>query len=372
MSKNSYLIKQIKLFDTNKDFTKNSYHDVLIENGKIKQIDHDINVIGYEIINGNQMILTPGFIDSHSHVGMVKEFESVMSSDVNERFYPNNRLHLQAIDGTDLFNEHFYEAAKEGITTIVNTPGSAFPVGGWAANIKTAGEIENRVINSKAGIKLSVGNSPTEPSSQKPANSNIGVFALVRDCLEQIKLNKNKDPNLEKIKNKNLPIYVHISNTGDIYNLIRLKREYDFYFVIVHGGGGTLLAETLKQEGIDVIHGPILQFRHRLEYINVDFKSAINFTQSGHKSAFTLDFPVQLFPLFRMLLIWLIQNGLPHQDAMDLVTINPAKIMKIEQQIGSIEPGKDADLVLWSNDPFDLRSHVLMTLINGEIVYTNK
>ena len=368
---------------------------VLIENGKILEISKSLEEYepkkADQVIDANGMHLFPGFIDAHSHLGMWEDSIGFEGSDGNESVDPVTPQ-LRAIDGINPMDRTFEEARAGGITATATGPGSANVIGGQFAIIKTYGVcIDDMILKAPCAIKCALGENPKRTYNDREESpvTRMATAAILRESFikakdyAQRKRLAESDEEAEKpdfdfkmealvdVMEKKLPIKVHAHRADDILTAIRIAKEFDIGMTLEHCTEGHLIVDQLKRAGFAPIVGPSLSERSKFELKNLTFKTPGILSNAGIKIAIMTDHPVipiQYLPLCASLAV---KAGMDRDEAMKAITINAAQIIGVGERIGSIEKGKDADLVLWDRDPFDAHSEVLWTMIDGEVVYRN-
>lgn len=345
------------------------------------------------IIDIKGMILMPGLVDAHSHIGMMEDSVGFEGDDVNEMTDPVTP-HLRAIDGIYHGDRAFVEAYQNGVTTIVTGPGSANVIGGQFAALKTYGRsVDEMVIKAPCAMKFSFGENPKMVYHEKHQlpTTRMATAALIREQLYKAKEYLENLENYEKDKEENekpdfdmkleallpvikreLVIKAHAHRADDIMTAIRIAREFDLDMTLDHCTEGWMIADMLKESGCNVILGPILTDRSKIELRNQSVKAPGILSKAGIDVAIMSDHPC--VPSQHLMLCASLANreGMPQEEALKAITINAAKSVRLESRIGSLEPGKDADMVVYTRHPFDYLSKVKMTFINGKLVYENK
>lgn len=357
--------------------------DILIENGKIKEIGH---IDSKDYIDLNNMILTPGLIDAHSHIGMWEDSVGFEGADGNETTDPITP-ELRAIDAINPMDINFKEAIMGGVTTVSTGPGSANCMGGSFSIIKTYGKrIDNMIIREKSAIKIAFGENPKSSYglNDKTPTTRMAIASLIRQTLYEAtqylrKKNACESPEynmkyeaLIPVLEKEIPLKAHCHRADDIFTALRIKKEFDIDMTLDHCTEGHLISDELKKENIDIIVGPTFGSRSKVELKNKSFITPKVLQEAGINVSIMTDHPVIPQEHLNLCAQLAVKEGMNRYEALKAITINPAKTLKIDDRVGSIEVGKDADLVLWDNDPLDANSNVLMTIINGEIVYEKK
>lgn len=362
--------------------------DVRIENGKITEIGSHLDPKEAELIDAQGALLFPGFIDAHCHLGMWEDGIGFEGADGNEAVDPVTP-HMRAIDGINPMDRTFEEARNGGITACASGPGSANVLGGTFAAIKTAGNrIDQMLLKEPLAMKCAFGENPKRvyDAQKKTPSTRMGTAATLRETLfkakeywakkEQTKDDPSKQPGFDMklealgpVLRKEIPLKAHAHRADDILTAIRIAKEFDLNLTLDHCTEGHLIADHLVEEGYPAIVGPSLSERSKFELKNLTFDTPGILYKAGMKIAIMTDSPViplQYLPICAALAS---KHGLPQEEAVKAITINAAEILGLDDRIGSIEVGKDADMVLWDQHPFHYESKVLMTIIDGTIVY---
>ena len=338
-----------------------------------------------ETLDGEQGHVLPGFVDAHSHLGMFGDAQGFEADDGNEATDPCTP-HLRAIDAINPLDRCFQEARAAGVTTVLTGPGSANPISGQFAAIKTAGRwVDEMVIKAPVAMKLALGENPKCVYNERHETpvTRMATAAIIRENLHKAleyaeKLEKAEadeeedkpdyDAKLEAllpVVRGELSVHIHAHRADDIATGVRIAKEFGLKCVIVHGTEAHLIPELLEQEGIPVITGPALGDRSKPELANMTIESPAVLTLRGVKTAICTDHPevpIQYLPLCAALAV---KGGMNPEAALAAITINAAKIAGIDDRVGSLAPGKDADLVLTTGHPINLLSRVKAVFING-------
>lgn len=329
-------------------------------------------------------VLTPGLIDAHTHMGVFPlESEREPPVDTSNPITPEFRV----VDAFDPFDPAFKDAVSGGVTSVVVHPGAPMSFSqitepitimcGISAVAKTNGKI----IKEYAGIKMAVGEHPKRylASLKIPPTTRMGIIGVIRNYLEKTrkymekKSEKGEDPKLESLKGLlegKYPARIHVHDARDILAVIRLAEEYSIEIVLEHGTESHLMAKKLAERNIPVVYGPIIFSRRGTELKNLSAKNASLLEKEGVLFALTTDHPTIPIQYLRILAGVAECEGL--KDALKPITISAAKIAGISTTTGSIEVGKDADLVLFDGDPLESGTKVLCTIVDGEIAYSKE
>lgn len=370
-------IKNATVFDGNGNTL--DAQTILIEDGKFKQIDGELNIPdNYEVIDAGGKIITPGLIDVHSHLGVVEEgigSNGVDSNETSSATTPEVRA-LDAIDPTEV---GFQDCRNEGITTVQVMPGSANVIGGEMVVMKTVGNIvDEMLLRSPSGMKAALGENPKNAhgSKGKPPKTRMGIAALLRSKLIEAQNYLNSDKkernlgleNLVKVLNKEIPLRIHAHRANDIVTALRIKREFDIDMSLEHGTEGHEIAEFIAKHDVPVSVGPTMSSRNKVETKRKGWHTIKRLTDAGVSCSLTVDHPVIGVRFLRTSLVHAIREGLSEQEALKSITINAAKHLGVEDRVGSIEAGKDADFVIWNGNPFHLQDEVEAVYIDGQLV----
>lgn len=363
---------------------------ILIKDGKILEVGKDLVApLDAQVIDAEGRMVVPGFIDAHCHLGMWEEGIGFEGSDGNEMVDPVTP-HLRAIDGINPMDISFKEAHMGGITTAVTGPGSANVIGGMFVALKTYGKrVDDMIVKEPVAMKIAFGENPKRvyESQKKSPITRMATAAILRENLfkaknylekkQSAKEDSSKMPEydmkmeaLAKVLNKEIPLKAHAHRADDIFTALRIAKEFDVDITLDHCTEGHLIADYLAEEGKGAIVGPTLSNRSKFELKNLTFDTPRVLNEAGVKVAITTDAPViplQYLPICAGLAH---KSGLDEMEALKAITINPAEIVGISDRVGSIEAGKDADIVIFDSNPIkDIDCKTYMTIINGEIVY---
>ncbi len=363
--------------------------DILIEGGKIKKVAEEIpSPEGAEIIDAEGMWVMPGIVDAHCHIGMWEDGIGFEGADGNEETDPVTP-HLRAIDGINPEDTSFREAREHGITTVVTGPGSANVVGGQFAALKTYGRrVDDMIIKAPLAVKVALGENPKRVYSEqkKSPSTRMATAAILRETLIQAQEYKRKlelgkeDPDkmperdlgmevLVKVLDRELPLKVHAHRADDILTAIRIAKEFNVDITIDHCTEGHKITDFLLEDNARIIVGPLLTERSKVELKNLSFKAPAILSKAGLKVAIMSDHPVipiQYLPVCASLAV---REGMDEMEALKAITINAAWVSGLDDRVGSLEEGKDADVVIFDGHPLDVRSRTRMVFIDGKLVF---
>lgn len=356
------------------------------DDGKILKIAPKIEVPeGCTVVDAGGRLVTPGCVEAHCHVGLHNEAAGWEGRDYNETVDPITPQ-MRAIDSIYPQDEGIANALAGGVTTACTGPGSANVVGGTFAAIKLAGNrVDNMIVKAPAAMKCALGENPKRcygHDGKKAPMTRMGTAALLRELLFKTQRymqdkaegkNPAFDMKLEAmipVMEKKIPLKAHAHRADDIFTIIRIAKEFDLDLTLDHCTDGACVADELAKEGYPALVGPSFGSKSKLELAAKDFTTPGILYKAGIKVCIITDAPVtplQRLPLCAGLAA---QDGLPMEEAWRAITINPAEVLGIADRVGSLEEGKDGDLVIWTADPLTtIGGKAWMTLIEGKIVY---
>lgn len=364
---------------------------VEVENGKIRAVGEmsawTAAAAGPVYDAGGGHIL-PGFIDAHCHLGMFGNALGFEADDGNESTDPCTPQ-LRAIDAINPQDRCFREAREGGVTTVLTGPGSANPIAGQFAAIKTDGRwVDEMVLRAPAAMKMALGENPKTVYNERKETpiTRMATAAVIRQELsktleymdKQDKADAEEDTDapdydakleaLIPVLRGELPVHIHAHRADDIATAVRICREFGLKYVIVHGTEGHLLPELLAAEGAGVITGPSLTDRSKPELANLTIENPAILARAGVPVAICTDhpvIPVQYLPICAALAV---RGGLEPEEALAAITIHPARLAGLDKRVGSLEPGKDADIVVTTGHPLDWNGKVRYVFIGGKQV----
>lgn len=361
---------------------------ILIDAGKIVEVSDEIECSpDYEVIDAQGRLVTPGCIDGHCHIGLDNEGMGWEGWDYNEIVDPISPQ-LRAIDSINPQDEAFALAVRGGVTTAVTGPGSANVVGGTFTAIKLYGKrVDKMIIKDPVAMKCAFGENPKNcygKSAKKSPMTRMATAALLRELLFKTKRYMEDKENgkapafdmaleamIPVIKGE-IPLKAHAHRADDILTSIRIAKEFNVGLTLDHCTDGALIADELAEEGRSAFVGPSLSNKSKIELRNLSFTTPAALHAAGVPISIITDAPViplQYLPLCAGLAA---KAGLDKEEAWRAITINPARQTGIADRVGSIEAGKDADIVIWDADPLsEIGGEAYITLIDGKIVYQN-
>ena len=366
---------------------------VLVDGGKIVKVGKRIKIPdNAEVIDVSGKVVMPGLVEAHCHIGISEEKIGWAGSDGNEATDPATP-HMRALDGIKAnADEGGLEAAmKAGITTVQILPGSANVIGGTGVVVKTAPKavIDEMVVREPSGMKIAFGENPMRVYGQglkRMPSTRMGVAGVLREWLqkakgyaekrERLKDDPEKRPEVDLklealvpvIKGK-IPLRAHAHRADDIATAVRIAEEFGVEISWEHATEGHRIAEWIAGKGVPAVWGPSLGSRGKWEMRELGFDTPRILYEAGVKLAIQTDATGSNIRHLPIAAGMAVKHGLPYEEALRAITINPAEILGVADRVGSIEKGKDADLRILDGDPLELRTKVEMVLRDGEIVY---
>jgi imidazolonepropionase-like amidohydrolase len=366
---------------------------VLLDAGKIVAVGGpDLEVpAGAEVIDAAGKWVLPGFIDAHAHVGLAEEAEGWAGSDVNEMTNPVT-AYVRALDAINPADQGFRDAIGGGVLAVNINPGSGNPIGGQTAAVKCWGRVvDQMVLREPAGLKSALGENPKRVYGERKEtpSTRLGTAAVIREAfvqasnyLARLAAAEDQPPSerkpvdrdlgleaLGRVLRREIPWRQHCHRADDIATAMRISREFGYQLVIDHGTEAHLLADLIAEQEIPVIIGPLFTTRAKVELRNISLANPGRLAAAGVMIAITTDHPVVPINFLIHQATLSVKEGLDPRTALEAVTINPARILGVDDRIGSLEPGKDADLVIWSGDPLDVTSRAERAYVDGREIY---
>ena len=360
---------------------------VLIEDdGKIVQVAKNIeSPASAQVIDAQGRLVTPGCVDAHCHIGLHNESMRWEGMDYNEACDPITP-HMRAIDSINPQDESFGLALEGGVTTACTGPGSANVVGGTFAAIKLAGKrVDDMVLKDPIAMKCAFGENPKGcygQAGKKSPITRMAVAALLRELLFKTKRyvedkeagkNPGFDMKLEAmipvIKGE-IPLKAHAHRADDIFTAIRVAKEFGVKLTLDHCTDGSLIADELAKEGLPAFVGPSLGSKSKIELKNKSFTTPHVLFDAGVPISIITDAPVIPLQYLPMCAGLAVNSGLDYEQGWKAITINPATAIGIADRVGSLEAGKDGDVVIWNADPLKtVGASAAVTIVNGKVVY---
>ncbi len=367
--------------------------DIRVADGLIAEIEYEIIPFNdEEVFDCDGMLVFPGFIDPHTHLGLVEDGIGFEGDDVNERSKPITP-NVRAIDGINPFDDTFKQAIRAGVTSVGVGPGSANVVGGEFTYIKLDGKnISDMIVRDCVGIKCAFGENPkvVYGKRDKAPLTRMAIASKLRELLFKTKeymekkekhmvengnLNLfDKDYELEpmtRVIKGEIPLKAHAHRADDILTAIRIAKEFDIKLTIEHCSDGHLIGEHVLESSYPAVIGPTFGHRTKYETKNKTFETPARLHELGVKVAVTTDHPVTPIRELRICGAYAAKYGLGKMEALKAISIYAAEILGVSDITGSIKVGKMADLVVWDSHPFDIFSDPKLVLIDGKKVLTS-
>lgn len=359
--------------------------DLLVEDGKISAIGKGLKKTDDACVDATGLHIYPGFIDAHSHLGLDGDgigYEGRDYNEMNDIVAP----HLRGLDGFKPMQPSMLDAARGGVTCVCTGPGSANVLGGTFIAVKTVGKrVDDMLVKDAIAMKCAFGENPKRCYRDKCDSSRMTTAAKLREMLFKAKEylakkeaageDASKKPAFDMkmealipIIKGEIPLKAHAHACEDIFTAIRIAKEFGVKMTLEHVTEGHLIAEELAAEGLPVAIGPSLTNASKFELRNKTFDTPGILAKAGLQVSIITDAPVipqEYLPLCAGLAI---KHGMDPFAALQAITINPARHAGIADRVGSIEVGKDADLVLCKNSPFDTDAGIAAVYINGKVV----
>ena len=368
---------------------------VFVENGKIADIVEGLDPKNAdEVMDASEMVVTPGLIDAHTHIGTYCEGFPESMEDANDMVTPVVP-HLRILDAIYQDDTAFADALSGGVTCVQTLPGSGNVIGGQGAIIKTATATGGRkktademVVKAPSSMKAALGENPIRvyKDKQKLPNTRMGNAALLRQALVEAENYRNRmiqarsknepaERNLQHeallpVLDGDLSLCVHAHRCDDIATAVRIAGEFSIPFTVEHCTEGHLIAPFLAEKNVFAAVGPTLTGKPKIELRNKTWDTPLALWKAGVHFCIITDHPVVPIEHLSVCLSLAVRAGLPREEALKAVTIYAAEHLGIADRVGSVERGKDADLVIWDGDPLDARSRAVATIIDGETVYS--
>ena len=360
--------------------------DIRITDGKIAEIGRDLTINeGEEVIDATGLNVYPGFVEAHCHLGLDGYGIGFEGADYNE---PGDICtpHLRSEDSFNPLDPTVRSAARGGVTSVATGQGSANAIGGTWIAVKTVGNcVDDMIIKTPVAMKCALGENPKRCYREKGNAARMSTASVIRNMLFKAReyLNKKekagddifKQPAFDfkceamiPVLKKEIPLKIHAHQANDILTAIRLAREFDVNLTIEHVTEGHLIADKLAEYSYPLAVGPSLTHASKFELQNKSWTTPGILAAKGCQVSIITDSPVipqEYLPLCAGLAV---KAGMDQFEALKAITINPAKQIGISDRVGSIETGKDADIVITDGDPMVSSTAIKKVFINGEAV----
>ena len=356
--------------------------DILIDGGKIVKIGKDLSADGAEVIDAAGLHVYPGFVEAHCHIGLDGYGIGYEGHDYNELNDPVTPQ-VQAIDGINPFDPCMKMAAKAGVTCFATGPGSSNSIGGTFAAIKPVGtRVDNMIVKFPIAMKCAFGENPKRCYQKQGISSRMTNAAKIREALNKAKVYKakieaagddasklpaydQKSEALIPVLNHEIPLKAHAHQANDIFTAIRIAKEFGVGLTLEHVTEGHMIVDELAKENLPLAVGPTFGHASKFELQNKTWETPGILAKAGCHVSIITDAPVTPLHYLPLCAGLVIKAGMDEYEALRAVTINPAEHIGIADRIGSLEEGKDADVVIVDGCPFDVTGVIKHVLING-------
>ena len=357
--------------------------DILIDGGKIVKIGKGLSADGAEVIDATGLQVYPGFVEAHCHIGLDGYGIGYEGHDYNELNDPVTPQ-VQAIDGINPFDPCMKMAAKAGVTCFATGPGSSNSIGGTFAAIKPVGtRVDNMIVKFPVAMKCAFGENPKRCYQKQGISSRMTNAAKIREALNKAKVYKakleaagddasklpaydQKSEALIPVLNHEIPLKAHAHQANDIFTAIRIAKEFGVGLTLEHVTEGHMIVDELAKENLPLAVGPTFGHASKFELQNKTWETPGILAKAGCHVSIITDAPVTPLHYLPLCAGLAIKAGMDEYDALRAVTINPAEHIGIADRVGSLEEGKDADVVIVDGYPFDVTGVIQHVLINGE------
>ena len=365
---------------------------LVIENGKIAALGTNISVPqGAQVIEAPGKVVMPGLVDAHCHTGVFADGVGPPHSDGNEMTDPITP-HARALDALDPGDMAWADLRAAGVTCVLTGPGSGNVIGGQSICVKTAGKtVTEMTLLEPAGMKMALGENPKRVygDQKKIPSTRMGNAALLRQALvetqnylakwERYEAKRQKGEEAEppernlkwealgKVLRRELKARIHCHRADDILTAMRIAEEFNLDITVEHATEGYKLADLLARKSIPCVVGPILFSRTKYELRGMTPRNPGLLAKAGAKVAIQTD-EMSAVKYLALNAAVAVREGMPEEEALKAITINAAEIIGVADRVGSLEVGKDADVVIFSGHPFDYRTVAEVVIINGEVV----
>ena len=353
--------------------------DFRIDKGVFTQVGKDLTPdVGEDVQDLNGLFVFPGLVESHCHLGMEETAIRFEGDDVNEITDPITP-NMRGIDGCNPMDETIESALKGGVTTVAAGPGSANVLGGTFFAYKTKGNcIDEMTIENPIAMKAAFGENPKRCYQGKKIDTRMQISALLRETLEKTKeyLAKKEagkdvayDQKLEAmipVVKRELPLKCHAHRADDILTAIRIAKEENIKITLDHVTDARCILPQIKESGFPCICGPALTHKSKFELANMSFETPNELYKAGILFSIITDSPVIPQQYLSLSAALAAKAGLPEYEAIKAITINPAKILGLDNRVGSIKVGKDADFVVCTKNILDTQNEITAVYVDGK------
>ncbi|HEY3367258.1 MAG TPA: amidohydrolase family protein [Symbiobacteriaceae bacterium] len=350
------------------------------DEGKIKAVGVDVRIPpGTKTIDASGRTLTPGLVDAYSHLGLVNQGLGWAGDDADESTDPNT-AHVRALDGIYPFDAGVADARSGGVTTVQVVPRTTNVLAGEALTLKLrkVGAADAMVLRRPTGIAGGLGEAPKAHyggTNKKMPATRMGIAAILREALakaQEYKPDKGRDMRIEAllpVLKGEIPLALATHRADDIVTALRIQREFGLKLTLLGCTEGFMVADLIAEAGAAVAAGPSLAARGRQEAREVTLSLPAVLMKAGVRTAIASGHPELPQQYLNIAAGLAAAAGLSEEDALRAVTLTPAELIGVADRVGSIELGKDADLVLWDGNPLELMTKVVWTMVEGKVVY---
>jgi imidazolonepropionase-like amidohydrolase len=354
---------------------------IVLTDGRIAALGPDVAIpADAEVVDANGGWVLPGLVDAHVHLGEHEEGGSWAGNDTNEMTDPVMAA-VRAIDAINPLDQGFDDALRGGVTTVNVNPGSGNPIGGLTVAIRTHGRVvDEMVLRDPSGLKAALGENPKRVHGEKgkTPSTRLGTALVIRQAFATARAWMDKAPEdrgtdlvseaLARVLRREIPWRQHVHRADDIATAFRIADEFGFELVLDHGTESYLIADRVAARGVPVLYGPLIIARTKEEVRDRVPQAPGILQKAGVPVSIITDHPVVPIDYLVVQASIAAKEGMDHDEALRAITLNPAEVIGVSDRVGSLEVGKDADVVLWDGDPLDVRNRALQVWIQGREV----
>ncbi len=356
---------------------------VLVRAGRIEAVGAGVAVPdGAEVVDCAGQWVLPGFLDAHVHLGVHEEGEGRDGNDTGELTDPATPQ-VRALDAVNPADVGFADALAAGVLAVNVNPGSGNAIGGQTVALRCWGRtVEEMLLRAPSGMKSALGENPKRTYGDKGRlpSTRLGTAAVIRAALaaaadydakrrlDDEGRRPDRDLGLEALAmvlRREIPWRQHCHRADDIATALRLAEEFGYDLVLDHGTEAHLLADVIAERGVPVLIGPLMTSRSKVELRQRSLRNPGLLAAAGVEISIITDHPVVPVNFLVLQAILAVKEGLDPEVALRSLTLHPARVMGVLDRLGSLTAGKDADIVVWSGDPLDIRSRVLAAWVAG-------
>jgi imidazolonepropionase-like amidohydrolase len=341
---------------------------------------------------GEFEVLTPAFIDPHSHIGMERSGEPSAEGEANDHLDSILAL-TDALDSVQMDDKAFREAVESGVLYSCVVPGSGNIVGGQSAVIRNYAKDSSSALIARAGLKAAFGYNPMSThkwKGQRPT-TRMGAIAILRGKLAEVRqkyqqyrkargrkkeeiIFSAEESVLRDLLMGRIRLRAHVHKIDDIAALLRLVDDFKVKLTVEHAMDvhRPEIFQKLHKRKIPVVYGPIDSFAYKVELKHEDWRNIRHLMTSRVDFGLMTDHPVTLARQLFLQTRWFVRAGMSKQQAVELVTRQNAGILDIDKQLGTLEKGKWASFICWNGDPFDLASYPVAVYGEGNLLFNEE